>query len=216
MILVTDTSVAVNRDEVFNMTTQIAAPHAEVAQTRKRRRFSVGEYYAMAEAGILTENDRVELLDGEIVVMAPIGNRHQSSVDGHGEMFTLRLQGRANVRIQGPVRLDDDNEPEPDVTLLRRRDDYYATGHPGPDDVLLLIEVADTTLDFDRKVKLPLYARAGIPEVWIVNLQDRRVEVYTEPDGVGYGSVRHYGPGESVAPLHFPDIALEVERIIPA
>ena len=198
------------------MTTQIATPPIEATQARERRRFTVAEYYAMADAGILTEKDRVELLDGEIVLMAPIGNRHQSSVDGHGEMFTLRLQGRANVRIQGPVRLDDDNEPEPDVTLLRRRDDYYATGHPGPDDVLLLIEVADSTLDFDRNVKLPLYARAGIPEVWIVNLQDRRVESYTDPTEDGYATVRYFEAGSSVAPLHFPDIALEVERIIPA
>ncbi len=198
------------------MTTQIAAPPPEVAQTRQRRRFSVGEYYAMAEAGILTENDRVELLDGEIVVMAPIGNRHQSSVDGHVEMFTLRLQGRANVRVQGPVRLDDDNEPEPDVALLRRRDDYYATGHPGPDDVLLLIEVADSTLEFDRNVKLRLYAQAGIPEVWISNLSNRRVESYTDPTEDGYATVRYFEAGNSVAPLHFPDIALEVDRIIPA
>lgn len=176
----------------------------------------MAEYYAMADAGILTENDRVELLDGEIVLMTPTGNRHQSSVDGHGEMFTLRLQGRANVRVQGPVRLDDDNEPEPDVMLLRRRDDYYATGHPGPDDVLLLIEVADSTLDFDRNEKLPLYAHADIPEVWIANLQDRRVESYTDPTEDGYATVRYFGVGSAVAPLSFLDIALEVARIVPA
>ena len=198
------------------MTTQTTTPPAEGTQTRQRRRFTVAEYYAMADAGILMEKDRVELLDGEIVVMAPIGNRHQSSVDGHGEMFTLRLQGRANVRIQGLVRLDDDNEPEPDVTLLRRREDYYATGHPGPDDVLLLIEVADSTLEFDRNVKLRLYARAGIPEVWISNLRDRRVESYTDPTEDGYATVRNFEVGSSVSPLNFPDIALEVERIIPA
>ena len=197
------------------MTTQTIVSPAEAVQTRQRRRFSVSEYYAMAEAGILTENDRVELLEGEIVVMAPIGNRHQSSVDGNGEMFTLRLQGRANVRVQGPVRLDDENEPHPDVTLLRRRDDYYATGHPGPGDVLLLIEVADSTLSFDRNVKLPLYARAGIPEVWIVNLRDRRLESYTDPTEDGYATVRYFEAGSSVAPLHFPDITLEIERIIP-
>lgn len=198
------------------MTTQIATPPTEATQARERRRFTVAEYYAMAEAGILTEKDRVELLDGEIVVMAPIGNRHQSSVDGYSEMFTLRLQGRANVRVQGPVRLDDDNEPEPDVTLLRRRDDYYATGHPGPDDVLLLIEVADSTLEFDRNVKLRLYAQADIPEVWISNLRNRRVESYTDPTEDGYATVHYFEAGSSVRPLNFPDIALEVERIIPA
>lgn len=198
------------------MTTQIAAPSAEAVQTRQRRRFSVGEYYAMAEAGILGPDERVELLDGDVVAMTAVSSRHAACVDWFSRTLILALVEATIVRVRGPVRLDDDNEPHPDVTLLRRRNDYYSTGHPGPGDVSLLIEVADTTLDFDRNVKLPLYARAGIPEVWIVNLQDRRVEVYTEPDGVGDSSVRHYGPGESVAPLHFPDIALEVERIIPA
>ncbi len=198
------------------MTTQIAASPAEVAQTRQRRRFSVGEYYAMAEAGILGPDERVELLDGEIVVMAPIGNRHAFCVDWLTRFWILALAELAIVRIQNPVRLNDSSEPEPDITLLAWRDDFYASAHPGPQDVLLLIEVADSTADSDRNEKLPLYARAGIPEVWIVNLRDRRVEVYTEPDGVGYNSVRYYGPGDSVAPLHFPDIALEVERIIPA
>ncbi len=198
------------------MTTQIAAPPAEVAQTRQRRRFNVGEYYAMAEAGILGPDERVELLDGEIVVMAPIGNRHAFCVDWLTRFWILALAELAIVRIQNPVRLNDSSEPEPDITLLAWRDDFYASAHPGPQDVLLLIEVADSTADSDRNEKLPLYARAGIPEVWIVNLRDRRVEVYTEPDGVGYNIVRYYGPGDSVAPLHFPDIALEVERIIPA
>lgn len=198
------------------MTMQTAAPPAEVAHTRQRRKFSVSEYYAMAEAGILTDRDRVELLDGEIVVMAPIGNRHAFCVDWLTRFWILALAERAIVRIQNPVRLDNSSEPEPDVTLLAWRDDFYASAHPGPQDVLLLIEVSDSTVGFDRGQKLPLYARAGIPEVWIVNLQDRRVEVYTEPDGDGYGSTSHYVPGESVAPARFPDVALEVERIFPA
>ena len=112
------------------------------------------------------------------------------------------------------MRLNDSSEPEPDVTLLEWKDDFYASGHPGPQDVLLVIEVADSTVDFDRNQKLQLYARAGITEVWIVNLQDRRVETYTEPEGDQYSSVRYYGPGESVAPMHFPDIGLVVEQII--
>lgn len=198
------------------MTAQIVTAPPETSQIRQRRRFNVSEYHAMVESGVLRHDERVELLDGDVVVMAAMSSRRAACIDWFSRSLILALVEATIVRVRGPVRLDDDNEPEPDVTLLRRRDDYYATGHPGPDDVLLLIEVADTTLDFDRNLKLPLYARAGIPEIWIVNLQDRRVEVYTEPDGVGYGSVRHYGPGESVAPRHFPDIALEVERIIPA
>jgi Uma2 family endonuclease len=198
------------------VTTQIATPPTETTQVRQRRRFTVAEYYAMAEAGILTEKDRVELLDGEIVVTAPIGNRHAFCVDWLNRFWILALAERAIVRIQNPVRLNDSSEPEPDITLLVWKDDFYVSGHPGPQDVLLLIEVADSTVDFDRNQKLQLYARAGITEVWIVNLQDRRVETYSEPEGDQYGNIRHYGPGESVSPVSFPDIALEVERIVPA
>ena len=198
------------------MTTQIAVSPPEAAQTRERRRFNVAEYYAMADAGILGPDERVELLDGEIVVMAPIGNRHAFCVDWLTRFWILALAERAIVRIQNPVRLNNSSEPEPDITLLSWRDDFYASAHPGPQDVLLLIEVADSTVDFDRNEKLRLYARDGVVEVWIVNLQDRRVETYSEPEGDVYGSVRYYGPGESVAAKHFPDIALEVERIIPA
>ncbi len=198
------------------MTTQTATPPAETAQARERRRFTVAEYYAMADAGILGPGERVELLDGEIVVMAPIGNRHAFCVDWLTRFLILALGERAIARIQNPVRLNDSSEPEPDITLLSWKDDFYASAHPGPQDVLLLIEVADSTVDSDHDEKLPLYARAGIPEVWIVNLRDRRIEAYAETDGDQYTTVRHHSPGESVAPLNFPDIALEVERIIPA
>ena len=198
------------------MTTQIANPPAETGQVRRRRRFTVAEYYAMAEAGILTQQDRVELLDGDIVLMAPIGNRHAFCVDWLNRFWVLALAERAIVRIQNPVRLNDSSEPEPDIALLGWRDDFYVSGHPGPQSVLLLIEVADSTVDFDRNQKLLLYARAGIAEFWVVNLQDRRVETYAEPDGDRYGAIRYYGPGESVAPLSFPDIALEVANIVPA
>ncbi len=217
------------------MATQVATSSTalvtETTPVRERRRFNVAEYCAMAAASILAAQERVELLDGEIVVMAPNGNRHQSCVDRLGERFTLELRGRAHVRVQGPVRLDDRSEPQPDIALLRRRYDYYATGHPGPEDVLLLVEVADSTLELDRGEKLQLYARAGIPEVWIVNLQERRVESYTDPTSAdptsadptsadptsdGYSAERHFETGDSVAPLRFPDVALEVERIIPA
>ncbi len=197
------------------MTTQIVTPPAEATLTPQRRRFTVAEYYALADAGILAHTERVELLDGEIIVMPPIGNRHQSGTDRIPAMLPP-LWEKAIVRVQGPVHLDGGSAPQPDVMLLRWRDDFYETGHPGPADVLLLIEVADTTLAFDRNEKLPLYARAGIPEVWIVNLRDRRVEAYTEPVDGAYANIRHFEVGDSVSPLHFPDIVLPVERIIPA
>ena len=194
------------------MTTPVAAAPPAAAPTR--RRFTVAEYYAMADAGILSENDRVELLNGDIIAMPPIGDWHAAKVRLFANTMPPALQGRGMISVQGPVRLDDESEPQPDVMLLQWRDDFYATGHPRPADVLLLIEVSDTTVDYDRSAKLAAYAEAGIPEVWITNRRDRRIESYTEPVGNEYSSVRHYGPGESIAPQAFPDVMLEVSRII--
>ena len=192
-------------------TTQLRPTDATAAT---RRRFTVAEYYAMADAGILTADDRVELLDGEIIQIAPIGNRHAFCVDGLNETLVLALAGRALVRVQNPLRLDDGNEMQPDIAVVRRRS--YAAGHPNPADVLLLIEVSDTTVGFDRGVKLPRYARAGIPEGWLANLSARRIEAYTEPAGDAYASVRCFEVGSSVSPQSFPDLMLPLARIIPA
>ena len=195
------------------MTTPVAtAPPA--VPVPARRRFTVAEYYAMADAGILSENDRVELLDGDLIVMPPIGDWHAASVNLFTNDLPPKLQGRAAVSVQNPTRLDNNSEPQPDVMLLRWRDDFYRGGHPSPADVLLLIEIADSTVDFDRNAKLPLYARAGIPEVWITTRRERRIEAYTEPAGDHYASVRYVGPGESIAPQAFSDVILEVDRII--
>ena len=189
------------------------APSRPAAPTR--RRFTVAEYYAMAEAGILAPDERVELLDGDVIAMPPIGDWHASRVKRLNNFMLPPLQGRAIVSVQDPTRLDDASEPQPDVMLLRWRDDFYEGGHPGPDDVLLLIEVSDTTVDYDRSAKLAAYASAGIPEVWIVNRPDRRIESYSDPSGDEYATVRHYGVGESIAPWAFPDIVLQVDQIIP-
>jgi Uma2 family endonuclease len=195
------------------MTTQTKPP-PPVSKVEPRR-FTVADYYAMADAGILSENDRVELLDGDVIVMPPIGDWHASGVAQIIALFpSTILDGRAILQIQNPVRLDSDNEPQPDAMLLRWRNDFYRNGHPGPDDVLLLIEVSDTTVDYDRNTKLPRYARAGIPEVWIDNRRDRRIEAYTDPSGDEYATVRYAAPGETIAPQAFPDITLQVDRII--
>ena len=202
-------------------TPTVAAPPPSVAPPDSRpaaptrRRFTVAEYYAMADAGILAPDERVELLDGDVIVMPPIGNWHASNVDLFTNTFPAQLHGRAVVRVQNPVRLDDSSEPEPDVMLLRWRDDFYRNGHPGPADVWLLIEVSDTSVDYDRSVKLAAYAAAGIPEAWIVNRPDRRIEFYADPVGDEYATVRYYGPGESIAPQAFPDVVLQVDQIIP-
>ena len=207
------------------MTTKSAEMATTITKTRHpaerlitsqptRRRFTVAEYYAMADIGILAENDRIELLDGDLIVKAPIGVWHASSVDRLANTLPPLLQGRAIVSVQNPMRLNDNSEPQPDIMLLRWRDDFYQGGHPGPDDVLLLIEVADTSVDYDRSDKLSAYARAGIPEVWIATRQDRRIEAYTEPVEGEYSSVRYAGPGESIAPQAFPEVVLEVDRLI--
>ncbi|HEX2172260.1 MAG TPA: Uma2 family endonuclease, partial [Dehalococcoidia bacterium] len=143
--------------------------------------FTAAEYHRMAEAGILGEDDRVELIEGEIVDMAPRGSRHAASVRRSDELFSKRLTGSATVSTQCPIQLGAHSEPELDLCLLRRRDDYYAAAHPRPEDVLLVLEVADTSLAFDLEVKLPLYARARIPEVWVVDLNDDCVQVYRNP-----------------------------------
>ena len=180
-----------------------------------RRRFTVGEYYRMAEAGILRPGERVELIEGEIITMAAIGSRHAAVVTRLQRRFERALGDRALVRVQNPVRLSDLSEPEPDVALLRPHADYYASAHPGPADVLLMIEVAETTLAFDRGTKLPLYAIAGIPEYWIVDLGGDRIEVYREPGATGYSDVRRLGRDDTLRVAAFPDYEIAGDAILP-
>jgi Uma2 family endonuclease len=179
-----------------------------------RRRFTVDEYYQMAEAGILHEDDRVELIEGEIVEMTPIGPGHASSVDDLAALLVLRIGNAAIVKIQNPVHLDDYNEPQPDIMLVRPRRDRYRRSHPQPADVLLVVEVGATSAAFDRRVKLPLYARFGIPEVWLVDLARATVRAYRDPTPTGYRTARTYRRGERLAPLAFPDLQLAVADIV--
>ena len=157
----------------------------------KQRRFTVDEYYAMACAGILKEDDRIELIDGLIIAMSPVGDPHFDCVNHLNRLLVLRTDPKAIVSVQNPVRLNDYSEPEPDVVLIRPG----KAGKPGAEDVLLLVEVSDTTLDFDREVKVPRYAAAGISEVWIVALQEERIEVYRKPEPAGYTAVSSFGRG---------------------
>ena len=185
-----------------------------VAAQLTRHRFTVDDYYAMARAGILSEDDRVELLDGEIVEMPPIGPGHAYSVDGLTELLVRRFGDVARVRVQNPIRLDRYSEPEPDFALVRRREDLYRTGHPTPDDVLLVIEVADTTLASDRDVKTVLYARAALAEVWIVDLRHDLVLVHREPGPDGYTLVTTARRGDQLRMLAFPDRVVTVDDLL--
>lgn len=180
----------------------------------KPRRFTVEEYYEMGRAGILHEDDRVELIEGEIVEMSPIGSRHAACVKRLIHGFVTRIGDRAVVSAQDPVRINRLSEPQPDLAVLQPRQDYYAIGHPGPEDVLLLIEVAETSANYDREVKLPLYARAGIPEVWLVDLEAGLVEVHRRPSDELYRDTEHRQPGESVNPDVFPELMLAVGDLV--
>jgi len=178
--------------------------------------FTRDEYYALAEAGILKPEDRVELIEGEIYRMAPIGNPHAGCVNRLVSGFApLIAAHRAVLSPQNPVNLTDISEPQPDVTLLRPREDFYGDGHPTPDDVLLLIEVADSSIGFDRHTKIPLYARCGIPEAWLVDLIHNTVEINRDPARDGYRSVQRFRRGDRIAPLAFPDFEIAVESILP-
>jgi len=151
------------------------------------RRFTVREYYAMAEAGILGPDERVELLDGQVVAMSPIGARHADRVSKLAEYFVVRALGLASVRIQCPIRLDDLSEPEPDLALVRIEHDY-GDAHPDAAKVHLVLEIAESSLKKDLRTKVPIYANAGIPEVWVIALEDDRVHVFRDP---AHGTYRY-------------------------
>ncbi len=179
-----------------------------------QHRFSVEDYYRMAETGVLRPGKRMELLDGKIIDMSPIGPFHGGLVKRLSRLFNLKAQGRWMVSTQDPVRLDDHSEPEPDVMLLQPSADDYTSRHPQPQDVFLLIEVADSTLEYDREIKLPAYGRAGVAEVWIVNLLDATIEVYREPHFTGYGSKTVLRAGDQAKPQAFPDVAVDVGALL--
>lgn len=198
------------------MVTQTKLPPQPVSVVRlPLRRFTADEYHAMAEAGILKKEDRVELIDGMIVTMPPMAGPHIGCINRFTQTLTTVVGERAIVQVQCPIRLDDRTEPEPDLALLRERADFYASGPAGPEDVLLLIEVADSSVDYDRYEKLPRYARAGIPEVWIAALPERIIAAYTELVDGRYTVRRTFSPGDTIAPGCFSDIALAVDGVLP-
>ncbi len=179
-----------------------------VLAERMRRLFTIEEYHRMAETGILQPADRVELIDGEILEMSPIGSRHMACVNNLNRLVVLGLGVRAVVSPQNPVQIPRYSEPEPDLTVLRARS--YKTFAPTADDVLLLVEVAETSLRFDRTVKFALYARAGIREYWVADTAAESVTICREPDGELYRDVGVVGADGTVSPLAFPDLSIRV------
>jgi len=187
----------------------------EQTQLITRHRFTVKDFLKMGEAGILAENARVELIEGDVVDMAPIGSGHAGRVNLLIHFLSRAIGDAAIVSPQNPIILSEYSEPQPDVTLLKPRADFYTRSHPEPDDVLLLIEVADSSVRYDRFVKIPLYARYGLREVWLLDLPQKRLEAYRglRPDHTGYESVTHYHDG-SVSPEALPDVVLNIADLL--
>jgi Uma2 family endonuclease len=181
-----------------------------------RWRFTVDAFERMIEAGVFREDDRVELLDGEVVAMAALGRRHAEAVRNCNHGFSRRAGDGAVVDVQNPLDLRPHARPEPDVALLRPPQARYRGRLPTAEDVLLVVEVAETSLTTDRDAKVPLYARAGIPEAWLINLVHDVVLVYREPTADGYRVVQTIRRGETVSPLAFPDWAIPVDELLPA
>jgi Uma2 family endonuclease len=179
-----------------------------------RRAFSVDEYDRMVEVGILGKGDNVELIEGEILEMSPIGSRHEACVDRAAALLLPPLAGQSIVRIQGSIRLGDYSRPQPDLILLQPRKDYYASGGAMTRDALLVIEVSESSIRYDRGPKLRVYARHGVREVWIEDLTTDTLLVFREPEGGAYKSQLTFEKGDSVAPVAFPELVLPVASLL--
>jgi Uma2 family endonuclease len=182
--------------------------------TETKRLFSADEFEQIAQAGVFAEGERVELIDGEIICMSPIGPRHFAIVARLTELFVRRLPQRGQVFVQSTVRLSVRNEPEPDLGIATRRDDYYASGLPGPADILLLIEVAETSLAYDRVTKRDLYGRHTIAEYWLLDLNSDTLFVFRNPGPQGYGAPLELRRGDRIAPLAFPELEVAVNDLL--
>ncbi|ACB49703.1 unknown [Crocosphaera subtropica ATCC 51142] len=175
------------------------------------RKFNVNEYHKMAETGILTPEDRVELIKGEIIAMSPIGRKHAATVNRLNQLLCQKFYNKVIVSVQNSIRLDNYSEPQPDIVLLKPRSDFYESKIPEPEDIYLLIEVADSTIKYDQDVKLPLYAESKISEVWIVNLNNKTLEVYRQPQNKTY--VEQKKNVQSISPIAFPETTLTINDI---
>jgi Uma2 family endonuclease len=187
---------------------------AQVPAEIVRKLFSVDEYHRMVEVGILAEDDRVELIEGEILEMSPIGDRHLACTDRANMLFAPSLLGKAIVRIQGSIRLSDNTQPQPDIILLNPRKDFYAKGGAVTKDALLVIEVAETSIRYDRGRKLAIYAKYGVHEVWIEDLNTDTLLIFRDRHPKGYKTSQVLQPSDSVSPLAFPDLILPVSALL--
>lgn len=185
-----------------------------MAIARCRRRFTADEYQRMGKTGILSENDRVELIEGDVVVKMTIGSRHNACVDRTNRAMVMGAAEKAIVRPQGSCRLNLFSEPEPDLVLLRPQDDFYASRLPGPADMMLVVEIADSSIAYDRDVKARLYAESGVPEYWLADLNDNLLICFTRPEGAAYRQIQQYQRGQSIAPQLLPECSIPVDVLL--
>ena len=192
------------------MTAQIVTP----SFTSNIHKFTVQQYHLMHEAGVFTEGDRYELINGEIREMSPIVIKHAVCVAKTARLFQIKLGDRAFVWTQNPIILRNYSEPQPDLAILKWRDDFYASALPTPEDILLIIEVADSTIAYDRDVKMPLYAVNGIPEMWLFDVNQQIIEGYTQPSSSGYKRMQRYEQGDTLAMNTFPEFNFNWEDLL--
>jgi Uma2 family endonuclease len=192
----------------------MTAPLVTPSFTNNIHKFTVQQYHLMHEAGVFAEGDRYELINGEIREMSPIGIKHAVCVARLAKNFERKVGDQTIIWTQNPIRLSNHSEPQPDIAILKWRDDFYASALPTPEDILLIIEVADSTIAYDRDVKMPLYAANGIPEMWLFDLNQQIIEGYSQPSASGYKRSQRYEKDETLSPITFPDVIFNWEDLM--
>jgi Uma2 family endonuclease len=180
----------------------------------KKRLFSVDEYHQMIMTGIIKEDDKVELIDGEIITMPPIGPNHASNVNRLNSIFYFNLGNTIIVSIQNPIQLTDYSEPQPDIAILKYRDDFYKNNHPKAEDVLLIVEIAETSVEYDKALKVPRYAESNIIETWLFDLQNERIEMHRNPFNGIYQEIRIAQKGQKISCINFPKIEFSINDLL--
>ena len=192
------------------MTAQLVTPNF----TSNIYRFTVQQYYLMQEAGVFAKGDRYELINGEIREMSPISKKHAVCVARLTKNLERKLGDQTIIWTQNPIHFSDQSEPQPDLAILKLHDDFYANALPTPDDILLIIEVADSTIAYDRDVKAPLYAANGIPELWLFDVNQQIIEGYSQPSASGYKRMQRYEQGDTLSLLAFPEVIFNWEVLL--
>jgi len=192
------------------MTAQLLTPKVDL---QKDFKFTVEQYHLMHEAGVFAEGDRLELIDGEIKTMSPIGRKHAACIIRLSKLFEKKLGDQVLISAQNPILLKDNSEPQPDLAILKPREDFYEESLPTPADILLIIEVADSSLEYDQAIKAPLYATAGIPEMWLFDVNNKTIASFSQHSALGYKQLQRYDQGDQLTMQMFPDVVFNWQEL---